>query len=64
MKRKILIVDDEPGFTKIVKMTLEASGAYEVRELNDPSVALAVARQFSPDLIRWISPCRNSMEGM
>ena len=51
MKRKILIVDDEPGFTKIVKMTLEASGAYEVRELNDPSAALAVARQFSPDLI-------------
>ena len=51
MKRKILIVDDEPGFTKIVKMTLEASGAYEVRELNDPAVAVAVARQFSPDII-------------
>ena len=51
MKRKILIVDDEPGFTKIVKMTLEASGAYEVLELNDPAAAVAVARQFSPDII-------------
>ena len=51
MKRKILIVDDEPGFTKIVKMTLEASGAYEVMELNDPAEAVAVARQFSPDII-------------
>jgi len=51
MKRKILIIDDEPGFTKIVKMTLEASGAYEVRELNDPAAAVQVARQFSPDII-------------
>ena len=51
MKRKILIVDDEPGFTKIVKMTMEASGAYEVRELNDPALAVEVARQFFPDII-------------
>ena len=51
MKRKILIVDDEPGFTKIVKKTLEASGSYDVQELNDPAMALAAARQFSPDII-------------
>ena len=51
MKRKILIIDDEPEFTKIVRMTLEASGPYEVRELNDPAVAVAVARQFTPDII-------------
>ncbi len=51
MKRKILIIDDEPGFTKIVKLTLEASGAYDVQQLNDPAVAVAVARQFSPDII-------------
>jgi len=51
LKRKILIVDDEPGFTKIVKLTLEASGAYEVRELNDPSLTLSVAHQFFPEII-------------
>lgn len=51
MKRKILIIDDEPGFTKIVKMTLETTGPYEVLELNDPALAVAVARQFSPDII-------------
>ena len=51
MKRKILIIDDEPGFTKVVKLTLEASGAYDVQQLNDPAKAVAVARQFSPDII-------------
>jgi len=51
MKRKILIIDDEPGFTKIVKLTLEASGSYDVHELNDPAMAVEVARQFSPDII-------------
>ena len=51
MKRKILIVDDEPAFTRMVKITLEASGDYEVQELNDPVIATQVARQFSPDII-------------
>ena len=32
-------------------MTLETTGPYEVLELNDPALAVAVARQFSPDII-------------
>ena len=51
MRRRILIVDDEPGFTKIVKLTLESRKSYEVRELNNPAMAVQVARQFSPDII-------------
>lgn len=51
MRKKILIIDDEPGFTKIVKLTLEGRDSYEVRELNNPAMAVHVARQFSPDII-------------
>ena len=45
------MIDDEPGFTKIIKLTLEATGSYEVRELNDPALAVQVAREFSPGII-------------
>ncbi len=50
-KRKVLIVDDEAGFTKVVKLTLEASKKYEVREQSNPLMALQTARQFQPDVI-------------
>jgi len=49
--KKILIVDDEPDFTVLVKMALERVGEYEVRVLNDPLQAVATARDFMPDLI-------------
>lgn len=51
MKRKILIVDDQPGFTKVVKVALEAGKIYEVREVNDPVAATRVAREFRPDAV-------------
>ena len=51
MKKRILIIDDEPRFTTYVKLTLEAKGSYEVRELNTPAMAVQVARQFAPDVI-------------
>ena len=51
MKRRILIIDDEPKFTKVVRLALEATESYEVRELNDPTMAVQVARDFSPDII-------------
>ena len=51
MKRKILIVDDEPKFTKIVKLILESENSYEVRELNDPAMTVEAAYEFSPDII-------------
>ena len=49
--RRILIVDDEAGFTRLLKLTLEGTKRYIVREENDGSQALAAARHFRPDLI-------------
>jgi len=50
-KRRILLVDDEPSFTRILKLCLEKTGSYEVREENVGRMAVATARQFKPDLI-------------
>jgi CheY-like chemotaxis protein len=49
--KKILIVDDEAGFTRLMKLTLQKSGAYEVFEENDGSRAWETARRVRPDLI-------------
>jgi CheY-like chemotaxis protein len=51
MARKILLVDDEVGFTELLKMNLERSGAFEVRIENDSTKAVAAARHFMPDAI-------------
>lgn len=50
-KKRILIIDDEPSFTRMVKLNLEKTGAFEVREENKATSALATAREFRPDLI-------------
>jgi len=50
-KKKILIVDDEELFTKLVKLNLEKTGDYEVRVENKGLQGLAAAREFQPDLI-------------
>ena len=50
-KKKILIVDDEVGFTRMVKLNLEKTGEFEVREVNQAPAAIAAAREFKPDLI-------------
>jgi CheY-like chemotaxis protein len=50
-KKRILIVDDESGFTRLMKLTLERTGNYTVLEENDGTKALDAARQFRPDLI-------------
>src|SRR3954466_11756335 len=50
-RTKVLIVDDESGFTKLVKLTLERSGNYQVLEQNDGSQAWLTAREFRPDII-------------
>ncbi|HEX4085796.1 MAG TPA: response regulator [Chthoniobacteraceae bacterium] len=49
--KRILIVDDEAGFTRLMKLMLERTGHYVVQEENDGSMALAAARQFIPDLV-------------
>jgi len=49
--KRILIVDDEAGFTRLLKITLEGTKRYLVKEENDGAQALATARQFRPDLV-------------
>jgi len=50
-KKKILIVDDEVNFTKMVKLNLEETGQYEVMVENNSSNAFGDAKEFKPDLI-------------
>ena len=50
-KKKILIIDDEVGYTRMVKLNLEKTGEFEVREVNYAPNAIAAAREFKPDLV-------------
>jgi CheY-like chemotaxis protein len=50
-KRRILIVDDDPDSTHLVKILLEKTGNYVVCEENDPDEAYQRARNFRPDAI-------------
>ena len=48
---RILVVDDEAGFTRLIKLNLEATGRFVVLVENDPSLALPAALDFHPDLV-------------
>lgn len=37
-KKRILVIDDETGFTGLLKLNLEQTGAYEVRTENQLGV--------------------------
>jgi DNA-binding response OmpR family regulator len=50
-KKKILIVDDEPGMTRMLKRNLEATYRYLVRTENSSADAVKAAGEFQPDLI-------------
>ncbi len=50
-KKRILVVDNDPTSTRMVRLTLEKSGAFEILELNNPLKAVATAQQFRPDLL-------------
>ncbi len=50
-KKRILLIDDELSFTRMLKLNLEKTGAYEVRTENRGKQGLAAAREFKPDLI-------------
>ena len=50
-KKRILVVDDEPSITRLLKLNLEQTGKYEVREENFGAQAYDAAREFRPDLV-------------
>ena len=50
-KKRIMVVDDEPSITRLLKLNLEQTGNYEVCGINAATLALSAAREFQPDLI-------------
>ncbi len=50
-KKRILIVDDEVGFTRLLKMNLEKTGKYDVMVENRSPKAPLAAKIFHPDII-------------
>ena len=51
LKKKILAVDDEEDFLKIIKLNLEVTGKYEVLTLPTAKDIIAQAKNFKPDVI-------------
>jgi CheY-like chemotaxis protein len=50
-KKRVLIIDDEASFTRLLKLNLHHTGRYTAETVNDPGQALAVAGEFAPDII-------------
>jgi len=50
MKKKILIVDDEPGIVKLLSMRLKSKG-YQVFQAYDGKECVEIAEKEIPDLI-------------
>src|SRR5512146_1848025 len=48
--RRILVVDDEPQITRVLRTTLSAQG-YDVRTADDGQSALEVLQAWTPDLV-------------
>lgn len=50
-KTRILLIDDEAPFTRMLKLNMENAGNYEVEALNESTQARIVAKKFKPDVI-------------
>jgi CheY-like chemotaxis protein len=50
-KKRILVIDDEASFTKLVKLNLELTGRYEVIFSNKAKEGIELAKSHRPDLI-------------
>ncbi len=50
-EKRILIVDDDISFTRLLKMNLQEAGNYLLRIQNDAGKAVETARLFKPDLV-------------
>ena len=49
--KKVLLIDDEVNFTRLVKLNLEHTGRYLVRIENHGTLGAAAAKEFLPDII-------------
>jgi len=50
-RKRIMIVDDEAAFTRLLKLNLEQDGRYLVQVENESVKAVQTANQFLPDLV-------------
>ncbi len=50
MPGRILVIDDEPQITRVLRAGLSAQG-YDVRTANDPEEGLRLFRDWAPDLV-------------
>mgnify|MGYP001188960880 CR=1 FL=1 len=50
-QKRILVVDDEIGFSRLLKINLEQTGDYVVQVETSAPAALIRAEQFQPDLM-------------
>ncbi len=50
-RKRILVIDDEKGFSTMLQLNLESTGFYEVRVENNPGKALNTALKYNPDLV-------------
>ena len=48
--RRILVVDDEPQITRVLRTSLSSQG-YDIRVANDGETALEILKDWSPDLV-------------
>ena len=61
--RRILVVDDEPQITRVLRTTLSSRG-YDLRVANDGETALEIMKDWSPDLVitDLVMPQMNGLE--
>ena len=50
-KARVLMVDDEGSFLRLVKMNLERTGRYDVSTLSNPGEVIEAARANKPDIV-------------
>lgn len=48
---RVLVIDDEVAFTRMVKLNLESEGDYEVEMVNESRKAYAAANSYQPDIV-------------
>jgi two-component system KDP operon response regulator KdpE len=49
-RRRILVVDDEPQITRVLRTSLSSRG-YDIRVANDGETALEIMKDWTPDLV-------------